>query len=277
MVQIITDSSALFTSQQAQELGFEAIPLCVNIGELEGRDLLMDMDDFYKRIKSGQIPKSSQPPVGEVLDMCEKYAGSEIINICMADGLSGTYQSAFGVREMASNKDDITVFNSKTLCGPHRHMVIKAQQMKEAGATKDEIMAYLQRAADSSSSFLIPQDFEFLRRGGRLTPAVATLGSMLKLKPVMTLTEDCKRLDKHAIKRTLKAAVGTVIDFYKAKNLDKSHIVYISHADCLEDAQNAAKQYNEAFPDVEVQFLELSPAFVTQGGPQCFAIQDIEK
>ena len=139
----------------------------------------MDMDDFYKRIKSGQIPKSSQPPVGEVLDMCEKYAGNEIINICMADGLSGTYQSACGVREMASNKDDITVFNSKTLCGPHRHMVIKAQQMKEAGATKDEIMAYLQRAADSSSSFLIPQDFEFLRRGGRLTPAVATLGSML--------------------------------------------------------------------------------------------------
>ncbi len=277
MVQIITDSSALFTSQQAQELGFEAIPLCVNIGDLEGRDLSIDMNDFYARIKNGQIPKSSQPPVGDVLEMYEKYAGSEIINICMADGLSGTYQSACGVREMASNKDDITVFNTKTLCGPHRYMVLKAQEMKEAGATKDEIMAYLQKAADSSSSFLLPQDFEFLRRGGRLTPAVATLGSMLKLKPVMTLTEDCKRLDKFAIKRTLKAAVGSVVDYYKAKNLNENHILYISHADCLEDAQNAAKQFRDAFPGLQIEILDLSPAFVTQGGPQCFAIQDIEK
>lgn len=277
MVQIITDSSALFTPEEAQKLGFEATPLCVSIGDLEGRDLLVDMDDFYGRIKKGQIPKSSQPPVGDVLEAYEKYAGCEIINICMADGLSGTYQSACGVREMASNKDDITVFNSKTLCGPHRYMVLKAQEMKEAGATKDEIMAYLQKAADSSSSFLIPQDFEFLRRGGRLTPAVATLGSMLKLKPVMTLTEDCKRLDKFAIKRTLKAAVGSVVEFYKSKNLDERHILYISHADCLEDAQNAAKQFKDAFPKLDIQILELSPAFVTQGGPQCFSIQDIEK
>lgn len=278
MVQIITDSSVLYTPEQAQAMGFEAIPLCVSIGDMEGRDLLIDMKDFYGRIKNGQLPKSSQPPVGDVLEMYEKYAGSEIINICMADGLSGTYQSACGVREMASNKDDIIVFNSRTLCGPHRYMVVKAQEMKEAGATKDEIMAYLEKASHSTDSFLIPQDFEFLRRGGRLTPAVATLGSMLKLKPVMTLTEDCKKLDKFAIKRTLKAAVGSVVDYYKAnKPLDERHILYISHADCLEDAQNAAKQFKETFPKLEIEILDLSPVFVTQGGPQCFAIQDIEK
>ena len=79
MVQIITDSSTLYTEEQAKEAGFEAIPLCVNIGEIEGRDLQVDMDDFYKRISEGQLPQSSQPPVGEVVDAFEKYADCDII------------------------------------------------------------------------------------------------------------------------------------------------------------------------------------------------------
>ena len=65
MVRIITDSSVLYTEEEAKAAGFDAVPLCVHIGELEGRDLQMDMEDFYKRIEAGQIPRSSQPPVGE--------------------------------------------------------------------------------------------------------------------------------------------------------------------------------------------------------------------
>ena len=128
MVQIITDSSTLYTPEEAKELGFDVMPLCVSIGDLEGRDLLVDMKDFYGRIQKGEIPMSSQPPIGEVMDMYEKYKDYEIVNIAMADGLSGTYQSACGAREMAENKDNITVFNCKTLCGPHRYMVEKAQK-----------------------------------------------------------------------------------------------------------------------------------------------------
>lgn len=132
MVQIITDSSTLFTEEEAKELGIEVLPLCVNIGEIEGRDLQIDMADFYARIEAGGIPKSSQPPIGEVMEAYEKYPDAEIINIAMADGLSGTYQTACGAREMVDNRDNITVINTKTLCGPHRYMVKKAQQMKQA-------------------------------------------------------------------------------------------------------------------------------------------------
>ena len=89
MVRIITDSSVLYT-EEAKAAGFDAVPLCVHIGELEGRDLQMDMEDFYKRIEAGQIPRSSQPPVGEVAALYEKYPDSDIINISIADGLSGT-------------------------------------------------------------------------------------------------------------------------------------------------------------------------------------------
>ena len=277
MVQIITDSSTLYTVEEAEKLGFEALPLCVNIGDLEGRDLQVDMKDFYGRIQKGQLPKSSQPPIGEVMDLYEKYSKDEIINIAMADGLSGTYQSACGARELVDNKEKITVFNSKTLCGPHRYMVEKAQKMKTEGCSAKEILGWLEYVVERTESFLIPQDFEFLRRGGRLTPMAATLGSVLKLKPVMTLTEDCKKLDKFTIKRTMKAAVKSVIEHLKEKELDARHIIYVSHADAIEDAKSVVSHLREAFAEVEVQMLDLGAAFVTQGGPKCVAIQYIEK
>ena len=277
MVQIITDSSTLYTVEEAQKMGFESVPLCVTIGDLEGRDLQMDMPDFYDRIRQGQIPMSSQPPIGEVLDAFERYKDDEIINISMADGLSGTYQTACSAREMSENKESITVINSKTLCGPHRYMVEKAQKMKLAGCSKDEIVQWLEYAIEHGESFLIPQDFDFLRRGGRLTPVAAAIGSVLKLKPIMTLTEDCKRLDKFGIKRTMKAAAGAVIDHLKTRALDARHIIYVSHANAYEDAKKIAERLKEAFAEAEVKILELSPAFVTQGGPQCVAIQYIER
>ncbi|MBR5598089.1 MAG: DegV family protein [Lachnospiraceae bacterium] len=277
MVQIITDSSTLYKPEEARALGFEAVPLCVNIGDFEGRDLLINMDDYYDRIKKGGIPKSSQPPIGDVVDIYEKYEGDEIINISMADGLSGTYQSACSAKEMLDDGSKVTVINSKTLCGPHRYMVEKAQQMKEAGCTAKEIITWLETIKEKSESFLIPQDFDFLRRGGRLTPVAAALGSVLKLKPIMTLTEDCMRLDKFAVKRTMKSAVDAIIAHLKTKNLDSRHILYISHADALEDAKKIYKQLKETFVDLEVKIMDLSPVFVAQGGPQCVAIQYIEK
>ena len=258
MVQIITDSSTLYTPDEAKTLGFESVPLCVNIGDFEGRDLLIDMDDYYDRIRKGGIPKSSQPPIGDVVDVYEKYEGHEIINISMADGLSGTYQSACSAKEMLEDGSKVTVINSKTLCGPHRYMVEKAQKMKEAGHSAKEIIDWLEYIKEKSESFLIPQDFDFLRRGGRLTPVAAALGSVLKLKPIMTLTEDCKRLDKFAVKRTMKSAVDTVISHLKTRNLDSRHILYISHADALDDAKKIMAQMKETFSQLEVKNKNMS-------------------
>ena len=68
----------------------DVIPLCVNIGDMEGRDMAIDMDDFYAIIQRKEVPRSSQPPIGDVVDIYEKYPEDEIINISMADGLSGT-------------------------------------------------------------------------------------------------------------------------------------------------------------------------------------------
>lgn len=277
MIQIITDSSSLYTPEEAREAGFEAVPLCVCIGGSHERDLLLDMNQYYEKISQGLLPVTSQPPLGDVLEAFEAYKDHDIINISMADGLSGTYQTACSARKMTDHEERIHVFNSRTLCGPHRYMVQTAQKMKESGSTVQEILAWLNEAADNTESFLIPQDFSFLKRGGRLTPLAAATGSVLKLKPIMKLTKDGKKLDKFGIKRTMVSAAESIIDSLKDKQLGSDHILYISHGNAPDDALKIKSLFQRTFQDLEIRLLELSAAFVAQGGPRCVAIQYIRR
>ena len=277
MVQIVTDSSVLYTEEEAKAAGFDVVPLCVSVGDMDGRDLQINMEEFYGRIGKGEIPRSSQPPIGDVVEVYEKYQDADVLNICVADGLSGTYHGALSARDMVENRDRITVFNSRTLCGPHRDMVEKPQKMKEEGKGIPEILEWLKSAAEKTESFLIPQDFGFLKRGGRLTPVAAALGSVLKLKPVMRLTEDGTRLDKFFVKRTMSAAVSGIMDHMKKKGIDGRYLLYIVHAAAPKEAGAIREMIEAEFKGIQIQMMDLSPVFVAQGGPGCVAIQYIER
>lgn len=277
MVQIVTDSSVLYTEEEAKAAGFDVIPLCVSVGDMDGRDLQINMEEFYGRIGKGEIPRSSQPPIGDVVEVYEKYQDADVLNICVADGHSGTYHGALSARDMVESRDRITVFNSRTLCGPHRYMVEKAQKMKEEGKGIPEILEWLKSAAEKTESFLIPQDFGFLKRGGRLTPVAAALGSVLKLKPVMRLTEDGTRLDKFFVKRTMSAAVSGIMDHMKKKGIDGRYLLYIVHAAAPKEAGAIREMIEAEFKGIQIQMMDLSPVFVAQGGPGCVAIQYIER
>ena len=277
MVQIVTDSSVLYTEEEAKAAGFDVVPLCVSVGNMDGRDLQINMEEFYGRIGKGEIPRSSQPPIGDVVEVYEKYQDADVLNICVADGLSGTYHGALSARDMVESRDRITVFNSRTLCGPHRYMVEKAQRMKEEGKGIPEILEWLKSAAEKTESFLIPQDFGFLKRGGRLTPVAAALGSVLKLKPVMRLTEDGTRLDKFFVKRTMSAAVSGIMDHMKKKGIDGRYLLYIVHAAAPKEAGAIREMIEAEFKGIQIQMMDLSPVFVAQGGPGCVAIQYIER
>ena len=277
MVQIVTDSSVLYTEEETKAAGFDVIPLCVSVGDMDGRDLQIDMEEFYGRIGKGETPRSSQPPIGDVVEVYEKYQDADVLNICVAAGLSGTYHGALSARDMVESRDRITVFNSRTLCGPHRYMVEKAQRMKEEGKGIPEILEWLKSAAEKTESFLIPQDFGFLKRGGRLTPVAAALGSVLKLKPVMRLTEDGTRLDKFFVKRTMSAAVSGIMDHMKKKGIDGRYLLYIVHAAAPKEAGAIREMIEAEFKGIEIRMMDLSPVFVAQGGPGCVAIQYIER
>lgn len=278
MVRIISDTSTMYSEAQGQTMGIDIAPLSVTISGESYRELTdIQTPDFIDLINQGGIPTSSQPSIGDVLDLYQKYPNEQILDIAMADGLSGTYNSACTAATMTEHPENITVINSKTLCGPHRYMVELANRMAQGGASLEDIVAQVQIRIDNSYSFLMPNDFDYLRRGGRLSPLVASMGKILNLIPVMTLTEDCKQLISHAKKRSIAKAIQCVIDYLKDKGVDTTHKFYISHAQAPDYAEQAKQALIQAFGDIDVDVLMLTPAFTTQGGPKCFAIQTVLK
>ena len=277
MVRIISDTSTLYSTLQAREAGFAVSPLSVTIAGKSYREFdEISSDEFVAIIREGHMPTSSQPAIGEVTALYEEFAGEQILNIAMAQGLSGTYMSAVAAADICDNADDITVVNSRTLCGPHRYLVEKAVQMAQAGASLEELLAWLNQRMDSAKSYLIPADFDYLRRGGRLSSLVSHVGKLAGLAPVMTQTEDGTRLTVASIKRGLKHAVKYCVDALSTRGVGKGWKVYISHAAAPEKADLALELLKAAMPEAEYEIIPLSPAFITQGGPQCMAIQYVE-
>ena len=276
-MKIVTDTSTLFSPKEGLELGLTVLPLSVTAaGNVYKEYVDIQPTEFIKIVREGHVPTSSQPSVGETLDIFEN-TDEEIICISMADGLSGTYQSAVGAKNSVENNERITVINSRTLCGPHRYMVKKALKMQKEGATTQEIIDEMNRLAYSNKSFLIPSDFDFLARGGRLTPLAAKIAGLVKIVPVMTQTEDMKRIESAGMKRTMKKAVQTAIDAFMEMGVNEDYLITVSHAGCEEDATKVLNQVHEAFPNTEIELVHLSCAFIVQGGPNCIAIQTIKK
>ena len=279
MVRIISDTSTMYNTQQAREAGFAVSPLAVTIAGESYRELdEMTPARFVEIINQGNMPASSQPAIGEVMDLYEEFKDDEILNICMADGLSGTYASAASAAEMSENKGRITVLNSMTLCGPHRYMVETAAKKAAAGASMAELVAHVKALMATTKSYLIPADFDYLRRGGRLSAAVAFIGKTIKLAPVMTLTEDCRRLTSSAIKRSFKQAIAHVGDELAAQEMGEGEgwRIYVVHGEAPEKAEQAKEILVAHFPKADYVLSTLTPAFITQGGPGCVAVQSVK-
>lgn len=276
-MKIICDSGSLFTPSQQEEFGITVFPLNVTINKKTYKEFVdIGREEFLQKVLDGGIPTSSQPSIGDVMDFydnCEE----DVIAITMADGLSGTYASFEGARQSMDDdkKNRIHVVNTTTLCGPEHLLVKKAIKLKEQGCTTEEILAALQYSMEKNTSFLIPADFTFLKRGGRLTPLAATIGGFLKIVPVLQQTADGKRLEKFGIKRTYKSAIQDIIEYFKNMGVDNSFTLSVSHAGVLEQAEKTKKWLQEEFPNTLIEIFNLTPAFITQGGPGCIAIQVI--
>jgi len=277
MVKIMTDTASMFTPVTGAELGIDVAALTVTIGGKTYRENVeMFPEPFLKLIREGHVPSSSQPSPGDVEDMFRKATEDEpILYITMADGLSGTYASGCAVRETMENKEYITVLDSRTLCGPEGALVRKAHRLAQEGRTVQEIVEQLQENIKSNKSFLIPQDFGYLRRGGRLSPGAAHVGGLLKLVPLLVQSESGRSLDKAALCRNFTKAVEKVIDGFKRWGVDERYLISISHADTFEQGSHAYSMLSNAFPGAALELNDLTPVFITQGGPSCVSIQAI--
>ena len=274
MIRIVSDTSTMYSSTQAEDAGFYVSPLSVTIAGKSYREFdEISAEEFVAIIRQGHMPTSSQPAIGEVEALYQRFAGDEIINITMASGLSGTYNSAVAAAQMCDNVDDITVINTRTLCGPHRYMVERAVAWVKEGLSRDAIVAKLNELMDSAKSFLVPADFDYLRRGGRLSPLVSYVGKAANLTPIMTQTETGERLTVAGIRRGYPHAVKYICEQLKKAGIGEGWQVQISHAGAQDKAEMTRDALKKAMPGAEYKIYPLSPAFITQGGPGCVAVQ----
>ena len=266
MIHIISDSSTLYSIESAKKKGLSIVPLNITVDSQTYRDFEdITSTQLLTMIEEHKIPKTSQPSLGEKIDLYNELTkdGDEVIDIAMASGLSGTYQTAMIAKNSCDNPDLVHVVDSQTLCGPHRLMVDTALEMIVQSRMQEE-------------SYLVPVDFQFLVRGGRIKGLAATLGGALKLIPILKKGDDGMGLDKFGVSRTYKKAVNMVVEDFKNNGFDLNYTFYISHAFNEELAMMFEKKINETFEGAKVVIYPLSPAFITQGGPGCVAVQAIK-
>lgn len=276
-MKIIADTAALIPPCEGEAQGLTVIPVYVAIQDRTYRDYTdISTAEFLEKVSRGGVPSSSQPAIGDMLEAMDGTDG-EVLVLTVGDGLSGGYQTALSARNLAADPERIHVMDSKTLAGPLRYLARKAVALKEAKLPVEQVKAVLQRSIDSSVSFVIPEDFEFLKRSGRLTPFAAKVGSKLKLLPVLTQTKDRKRIVPIGIKRSWSSAVELVLQQLQAMEIGAEHLISVCHAGAHLRAEQVLRQVRERFGSADAELLELSPALSTHGGPGCIVIQAIRK
>lgn len=276
-MKLVTDTSTFYSPEEGRELGITVIPSCTVIDGEAFRDYEdITTDELLARISEGSIPTTSQPSIGEVIDAFEENE-EEILFLSIGDGLSGTYQNAVGAKNSMDDNERIHVIDTKTLGGPHRYLVRKALKLRDEGLNIEKIKYEIGKCIETSVSFVIPADFDFLKRSGRLTPLAAKIGGLIKIVPVLTQTADKKRIAPFVIKRSKKKAVQAIIEHLSSLGVDEKYIISISHAGVRELAQAVLEQIRERFTTAAFELYQLSPALVTHGGPGCVVIQAIRK
>ena len=276
-MKIVADTATLFSPEQGKELGLNVIPVCVAIDGETYRDYVdISTEELLAKVAAGGVPSSSQPAVGDMLEVLEADE-EETLVLTVGDGLSGAYRTALAACNCVENGARVHVVNSGTLAGPLRYMAKKALAMREQGMDMERIKAELARCVESSMSFVVPEDFDFLRRSGRLTAITARIGGALKLLPVLTQTEDRARITPVTIKRSWKSAVEVILQRLQAAGVDEKYLISICHGCAAQRAAEVLEQVKQKLHDVETELLELSPALITHGGPGCIVIQAVLK
>ncbi len=276
-MRIISDTSTLYSPEEGAALGVHIIPACIIYRDKVYRDYAdISSDKFLQLVRSGATPTSSQPAIGDIIDVFEE-SDEETLALFIGDGLSGGYANAMGARNTLDSPEHIHIQDTRTLAGAERYLLKKAVRLRDAGLSLADIQAALQESIDSSASFVIPADFDFLKRSGRLTPIAAKISSIIKIVPVLTQTKDMKKITPFTIKRSVRKATESIIEHLQKIGVDDSYMLYVCHGGDLAAAESVKAQLAAAFPNTGLELLSLSPAMITHGGPDCVLIQAIKK
>lgn len=277
-VAIVSDSNSGITQTQAEELGVKILPMPFFLnGETLYEDINLTQDQFYEKLTDGVEISTSMPLVGNVTDMWDEILKEydEIVYIPMSSGLSSSCETAYMLSQDYDGK--VQVVNNQRISVTQRQSVLDAKNLAETGKSAAEIKEILEREKFESSIYIMVDTLYYLKKGGRITPAAAALGTLLKLKPVLQIQGE--KLDAFAKARTVKQAKSIMIDAMKNDFANRFHdpegknlYLEMAYTHNLEDAENFKKEVQEAFPGMEITMNPLSLSISCHIGPGALAI-----
>ena len=279
---IVTDSNSGITQQMAKELGISVIPMPVLInGEQFYEDLTLSQEQFYEKLKGDAQVSTSQPnpiDVGDVWDAVLKEY-DELVYIPMSSGLSETCHTLQHFAETEERfKGKVYVVDNQRISITQRQSVLDGLKMASEGKSGKEISEWLISSKSQSSIYIMVGTLKYLKKGGRLTPAVAMIGTLLKIKPVLQIQGF--KLDQYAKVRKVADAKTTMINaiesdlktrFADLRAAGKMTLA-VAHTDNYEEAKIFADELKEHFPDLELDFIDpLSLSVSCHIGPGALA------
>ena len=261
---VVTDSNSGITPDEAKKLGVEVIPMPFYIDEqMYYENIDLTQEQFYEKLTAGGDIKTSMPLVGDVTDKWDEFLkeNDEIVYIPMSSGLSSSCETAYMLSQDYDGK--VQVVNNQRISVTMRQSVIDAKNLAEAGKNAAEIKQILEDAKFESSIYIMVDTLNYLKKGGRITPAAAALGTLLKLKPVLQIQGE--KLDAFAKARTVKQAKSIMIDAMKSdfekrfNNPDGSQInLEMAYTHDIAAAEAFKEEVQAAFPNNEIVMNPLS-------------------
>ncbi len=209
-VAIITDSNSGITQKEARDLGINVVPMPFFVdGELHYEDIDFSQEDFYRMLTTDHDISTSQPSAGDLADLWTKVLKDyeEIVYIPMSSGLSGSCSAAMALAEDFDGR--VVVVNNQRISVTQKISVLDAMKMAGEGKSAREIKDTLEEMKFLSSIYITLSTLKYLKKGGRLTPAAAALGTLLRIKPVLQIKGE--KLDSFAKARTIKHASEVMI------------------------------------------------------------------
>ena len=276
-IAVITDSNCGMSMAQAEELGLYMLPMPFF---MNGKEYLeevdMDQAEFFRRLEEDPTIKvsTSQPSIESISALWDKLLKDydEIVHIPMSSGLSGSCQTAAMLAEDYNGR--VRVVNNQRISGTIRYSAIEALQQAKNGMSAAEIGDWLEATRFDSSIYITVATLKFLKQGGRITPAAAAIGTLLKLKPVLQIQGE--KLDAFAKARTMAQAKKIMTQAIKddiANRFGENINLDVIHSHNLEAAEEFRKEALEAFPNVkEVRIFPLSLSVSCHIGPGSLAL-----
>ena len=284
-IAVVTDSNSGITQAQAKEMGITVLPMPFMIdGETYYEDITLTQEQFYQRLKDNSDISTSQPTPDSIMKLWDELLKEydQIVHIPMSAGLSGSCATAMMLAGEDEYEGNVFVVDNHRISVTQYQSVKDAMMLADMGMDGAQIKKCLEETAADSVIFVTVDTLKYLKKGGRITPAAAALGTLLRIKPVLIILGE--KLDSFAKARTMKQAktlmmnaIQKVLDERLHDSECKDCHLAIAHSDNEEAALEFKKEVEERFPDADIYLAPLSLSIACHIGPGSLALTATRK